>query len=94
MTDRPIADYAVIGDTCTTVLIARDGSLDWLCWPRHDGPAVFLALLDREAGGACRLALDGVIGTERRYRPGTVSKRCTSTRSDALLPPAGPPSWS
>ncbi|WP_342152700.1 glycoside hydrolase family 15 protein [Methylorubrum sp. SB2] len=71
MTDRPIADYAVIGDTCTTALIARDGSLDWLCWPRHDGPAVFLALLDRERGGACRLALDGVTGTERRYRPGT-----------------------
>jgi len=71
VTDRPIADYAVIGDTCTTALIARDGSLDWLCWPRHDGPAVFLALLDADRGGACRLALDGVIGTERRYRPGT-----------------------
>ncbi len=71
VTDRPIADYAVIGDTCTTALIARDGSLDWLCWPRHDGPAVFLALLDRETGGACRLALDGLTGIERRYRPGT-----------------------
>lgn len=71
MTDRPIADYAVIGDTCTTALIARDGSLDWLCWPRHDGPALFLALLDRDRGGACRLVLDGLTGTERRYRPGT-----------------------
>jgi GH15 family glucan-1,4-alpha-glucosidase len=71
VTDRPIADYAVIGDTRTTALIARDGSLDWLCWPRHDGPALFLALLDRDRGGACRLVLDGLLGTERRYRPGT-----------------------
>ncbi|ABY32692.1 glycoside hydrolase family 15 protein [Methylorubrum extorquens] len=71
MTDKAIADYAVIGDTCTTALIARDGSLDWLCWPRHDGPAVFLALLDSERGGACRLVLDGLTEITRRYLPDT-----------------------
>jgi GH15 family glucan-1,4-alpha-glucosidase len=45
----PISDYALIGHCRSAGLISQDGSLEWLCLPRFDGPSVFAAILD--AGG-------------------------------------------
>ena len=70
---RLIEDYALIGDCHTAALVGRDGSMDWLCLPRFDSPAVFAALLGDDGNGRWRIAAvgDGVTVT-RRYRPDTL----------------------
>ena len=47
----PIADYAFLSDCETTALVAPSGNVEWMCLPRMDGPSVFGAILDRDAGG-------------------------------------------
>ncbi|PDW00858.1 glycoside hydrolase family 15 protein [Candidatus Chloroploca asiatica] len=48
---QPIENYGVIGDMHSVALIAMNGSLDWLCFPHFDSPAVFAAILDDARGG-------------------------------------------
>src|SRR5687767_11297086 len=68
-----IEDYGLVGDTHTAALIGRDGSVDWLCFPRFDSSACFAALLGDESHGRWLLApAGGVRRVSRRYRPGTL----------------------
>jgi GH15 family glucan-1,4-alpha-glucosidase len=64
-----IHDYAVIGDCRTAALISRYGSIDWLCWPRFDSPAIFAAILDPEKGGRWLISPASPFRAERRYLP-------------------------
>jgi GH15 family glucan-1,4-alpha-glucosidase len=67
----PLEHYALLSDLGTGPLVSRDGSIDWLCLPRFDSPAVFCAILgDADAGRWRIAAVDGEVEA-RRYRPDT-----------------------
>lgn len=53
---QAIEHHAIVGDMRTCALVARDGTVDFMCWPRFDSPSVFAALLDDERGGSFSLA--------------------------------------
>jgi alpha,alpha-trehalase len=67
----PIADYAMLSDSSSAALVAKDGSIDWLCLPRFDSSALFARLLDPDAGH-WQIAPREDYTVERRYLPGTL----------------------
>jgi GH15 family glucan-1,4-alpha-glucosidase len=67
-----IGDHALIGDGETAALVQRDGTIDWLCWPRFDSEACFAALLGEESCGCWSMAPCGAASTSRHYRDDTL----------------------
>lgn len=83
---KPIEDYGFIGNMVSGALVARDGSIDWLCLPRFDADACFAALLGGPEHGRWQIAPVGdVRRVERRYRPGTAILETTFETDDGKV---------
>ena len=81
-----IEDYALIGDMCTGALVGRDGSIDWLCLPRFDSPALFAAILGTPGHGRWLLAPTAPDATAtRRYVEGTAVLETEWTTTDGRV---------
>ncbi|MFG3429462.1 glycoside hydrolase family 15 protein [Streptomyces californicus] len=86
--DRRIEDYGLIGNLRTAALVDRHGSVDWMCVPRFDSPAVFANLLGSEQHGMWTFGPVGLGGAtpemnRQRYLDGTLVLEST------WLTPAG-----
>ena len=90
----PLEDYALLSDLRTGPLVSREGSVDWLCLPRFDSPAVFSAILGDEDDGRWQVSVrDGQVES-RTYEPATFvletvwSSPTGRARVTDFLPPA------
>ena len=81
---RPIADYGLLADCTSAALVDRSGSIDWLCLPHYDSPAVFSRLLD-PAAGHWSIAPTGAFAVERRYLPGSLVIETTFTSDTGVV---------
>ncbi|HEY9657128.1 MAG TPA: trehalase-like domain-containing protein, partial [Allocoleopsis sp.] len=78
MAYQPVENYGIIGNMHTTALVGLNGSIDWFCFPSHDSPSVFGAVLDDQQGGRFRIApvagesgQNGKLTPKQLYWPGT-----------------------
>jgi GH15 family glucan-1,4-alpha-glucosidase len=82
----PLEDYALIGDGETAALVSRNGSIDWLCWPRFDNDACFAALLGTSDHGCWQLSpTTAVQSVHRRYQPDTLVLETDLETEDGLV---------
>ena len=76
MESLPIGDYVLLSDCRSAALVSRDGSVDWLCFPRFDSPAVFARILD-SGGGHFSIRPAGEFRASRAYADQTMALETT-----------------
>jgi GH15 family glucan-1,4-alpha-glucosidase len=81
---KPIGSYGLLSDCNSAALAGRDGSIDWLCLPRFDSPAVFTRILD-PSGGHWSITPAGEYRTERRYADGSLVLETTFTTDTGVV---------
>jgi alpha,alpha-trehalase len=80
----PIAEYAMLSDCSSAALVGSDGSIDWLCLPRFDSPALFSRILD-PAAGHFSIAPTAPHTVTRAYVPGSLVLETTFTTDDGVV---------
>jgi GH15 family glucan-1,4-alpha-glucosidase len=78
LSNLPIADHALISDCHSAALVTRNGSIDWLCWPRFDSRSVFARILDDD-GGHWAISPVGPAESNRSYVDRTMVLETTFT---------------
>lgn len=76
-----IEDYALLSDCHSAALVGRDGSIDWLCFPKFDSPSCFSALLGTKNHGHWMISPTDEFKVERNYIDGTMVLETTFTTS-------------
>ncbi|WFG34193.1 glycoside hydrolase family 15 protein [Candidatus Lucifugimonas marina] len=71
MTYKRIEDYGLIGNMHTAALVGNDGSIDWLCLPFFDSPAIFNSILDDDKGGRFSISAVDAVDNRQIYFPET-----------------------
>jgi GH15 family glucan-1,4-alpha-glucosidase len=84
VSSTPIADHALLSDCHSAALVSREGSVEWLCFPRFDSPSVFARLLDDEAGH-WSIRPVGEFQATRRYLEKTMVLETTFTTSSGSV---------
>jgi GH15 family glucan-1,4-alpha-glucosidase len=81
-----IGDYALIGDCRSAALVAKTGSMDWLCWPRFDSSAIFSRLLDPLIGGYWQVSPTDIASSRQSYiRDSNLLQTHFETRTGAAV---------
>jgi GH15 family glucan-1,4-alpha-glucosidase len=81
----PISDYAFLSDCRSAALIAKDGAVDWLCWPRFDSPSLFGRLLDNQRAGVFAITPTDDYESTRAYLPNTNVLQTTFTNEHGSI---------
>src|SRR5436305_4793656 len=81
-----IEDYALIGNGATAALVGRNGSIDWVCFPRFDSAACFASLLGANENGRWLIGPKRErLSVRRRYRPKTMVLETEFTTEDGVI---------